>query len=104
MTRIYPHPFPCEYPDNCICRAIVTGDLDGSVNVRREMIATGQADKDYAAYLGPVWDTGELRRDFEVIGFLAPFVVVRRKAGGELGSLEFTDSPRVYFDWREHEK
>ncbi len=27
---------------------------------------------------GQVWDTDELSRDFEAIGFLAPFVVVRR--------------------------
>ena len=28
---------------------------------------------------GQVWDTDELSQDFEAIGFLAPFVVVRRK-------------------------
>jgi hypothetical protein len=45
------------------------------------------------------WDTDELRRDFEVIGFMAPFVVVRRKSDGVKGSLEFTHSPRVYFNF-----
>ncbi len=34
---------------------------------------------------GQVWDTEELSRDFEVIGFLAPFVVVRRKSDGAKG-------------------
>jgi hypothetical protein len=43
------------------------------------------------------WDTDALRRDFEVIGFLAPYVAVRRKADGVVGSLQFTHSPRVYF-------
>jgi hypothetical protein len=45
------------------------------------------------------WDTAALTRDFEVLGFAAPFVVVRRRSTGEKGSLEFTHSPRVYFNW-----
>jgi hypothetical protein len=43
------------------------------------------------------WDTEALMRDFVVIGFAAPFVVVERKADGARGSLEFTHNPRVYF-------
>jgi hypothetical protein len=46
---------------------------------------------------GRVWDTDELQRDFEVIGFLAPFVGVRRRADGVRGSLLFQASPRFYF-------
>jgi hypothetical protein len=46
---------------------------------------------------GPVWDTDELRRDFEVLGFLAPVVVVRRRSDGRKGSLEFQHQPRFYF-------
>jgi len=46
---------------------------------------------------GQVWDTDELRRDFAVEGFMAPFVVVRRKADGQKGSLMFQASPRFYF-------
>lgn len=45
------------------------------------------------------WDTAALQRDFDVIGFQAPFVVVYRKSDGVRGSLEFTHSPRVYFNW-----
>lgn len=45
------------------------------------------------------WDTEALRRDFEVHSFLAPFVVVSRKADGVKGTLEFTHSPRVYFNF-----
>lgn len=48
---------------------------------------------------GQVWDTTELARDFEVEGFLAPFVVVRRKADGVRGSLEFQHCPRFYFSF-----
>ena len=45
------------------------------------------------------WDTAELQEDFEVLGFLAPFVVVRRKSDGVRGTLEFTHAPRLYFGW-----
>lgn len=47
------------------------------------------------------WNTDELQRDFEVLGFQAPFVVVRRRADGVRGALQFTHQPRVYFDFRE---
>jgi hypothetical protein len=46
-----------------------------------------------------VWDTDQLRADFEVTGFAAPFVVVRRKIDGAVGSLMFTHNPRYYFGW-----
>lgn len=51
-----------------------------------------------AAY-GPVWDTAELARDFDVMGFLAPFVVVHRRSDGRRGSLEFQHQPRLYFNF-----
>ena len=49
------------------------------------------------AQYGQVWNTEELARDFEVLGFLAPYVVVRRKSDGQMGSLEFQHNPRCYF-------
>jgi len=49
---------------------------------------------------GQVWSTDELSRDFEVLGFLAPYVVVRRRSDGQKGSLEFQHSPRFYFGFR----
>ncbi len=48
---------------------------------------------------GQVWDSGELRRDFEVAGFLDPFVVVLRRADAVGGSLVFQHLPRFYFDF-----
>ena len=48
---------------------------------------------------GQVWDTKELGNDFEVLGFMAPFIAVRRRSDGEEGSLEFQHSPRLYFNW-----
>lgn len=48
---------------------------------------------------GRVWTRDELREEFEVIGFAAPIVVVKRKDTGEKGSLEFTHMPRLYFNY-----
>jgi hypothetical protein len=47
---------------------------------------------------GQVWDNGQLAQDFEVLGFMAPYVVVRRKSDGRRGSLEFQHHPRFYFN------
>jgi hypothetical protein len=70
---------------------------DPTSHARREMIAAGQPQADLAGDDGQRWTTAEMTRDFEVIGFAAPFVVVRRRSDGQLGSLEFTHQPRVYF-------
>ncbi len=51
------------------------------------------------AQYGKVWNTQQLAQDFEVIGFMAPLVVVRRKADGVKGSLEFQHMPRFYFNF-----
>jgi hypothetical protein len=48
---------------------------------------------------GQTWTTDELCRDFEVQGFLAPYVLVRRKSDGQIGTLQFKHSPRIYFGW-----
>jgi hypothetical protein len=76
---------------------------DPTEAIRRERLAElnaepGSRDALEACY-GQVWDTEQLRSDFEVIGFLAPLVVVRRKADGVKGSLEFQHRPRLYFNF-----
>jgi hypothetical protein len=49
---------------------------------------------------GTVWSTEELGGNFDVLGFMAPLVVVRRKADGVRGSLEFQHNPRFYFNFQ----
>ena len=49
------------------------------------------------ARYGQVWNAPELAQEFEVLGFAAPVVVVRRKADNQLGSLLFQHQPRYYF-------
>ena len=48
---------------------------------------------------GQAWDTEQLSQEFEVLGFMAPYVVVRRKQDGRKGSLEFQHLPRLYFNF-----
>jgi hypothetical protein len=55
------------------------------------------------AQYGKVWTTDELAEDFEVIGFMAPFCVVRRRSDGVKGSLEFQHQPRLYFTFKPHQ-
>ena len=50
---------------------------------------------------GRVWNTAELANDFEVLGFVSPFVVVKRKADNKVGSLMFQHYPRYYFSFEE---
>jgi len=50
---------------------------------------------------GQVWDTEEMKRDYSVLGFGAPFVIVTRKSDGVRGSLMFSRSPRFYFNFSE---
>lgn len=48
----------------------------------------------------PQWDTTEMQRDFEAIGFSAPYIVVRRRSDGVKGTLQFNHSPRIYFGFQ----
>lgn len=51
---------------------------------------------------GQVWSTDELSEQFDVIGFMAPLVVVHRRSDGRQGSLEFQHDPRLYFNFQAH--
>lgn len=77
---------------------------DETEAIRREMVAEINANagprSELEAKHGQVWDTAELGRDFEVLGFAAPFVVVRRRSDGVRGSLMFQHTPRLYYGWK----
>jgi hypothetical protein len=74
--------------------------------IRRQRLAEINAEpgsrEALEAQYGQVWTTQELGQNFEVLGFMAPLVVVRRKADGQKGSLEFQHNPRFYFNWQPH--
>lgn len=73
---------------------------------RRQRVAEINAEPGSRAALeaqyGQVWDTDQVRNEFDVLGFMAPLVVVRRNADGRKGSLEFQHSPRLYFNFQPH--
>lgn len=76
---------------------------DTTYRARQQMIDTGQAAADLSAHVGQQWPPEQLTADFAVIGFAAPFVVVRRKSDSVVGTLEFTHHPRVYFSFEQAE-
>lgn len=80
------------------CKSVTSMNTD---NIRRDMIANGEPEQNLAATTDTTYDTQALSAEFEVLGFAAPFVVVRRRSDDVKGSLEFTHSPRVYFNFRE---
>ncbi len=75
--------------------------IDPTETARRQMLveinATPGSREALEAVHGQVWDTNQLREDFDVIGFSAPLVVLKRKADSVKGSLMFQASPRFYF-------
>lgn len=77
---------------------------DSTENIRRTLAAQINAQPGSREALeaehGRVWNTDELREAFDVLGFGAPLVVVRRKADGVKGSLMFQHNPRFYFGFQ----
>ncbi len=53
---------------------------------------------------GTVYSTTEMMKEFEMVSFAAPFVVVKRKEDGQLGTLMFQHTPRFYFEWQADEQ
>jgi hypothetical protein len=77
---------------------------DPTESIRKEMLVEINAQPGIREALeaehGQVWDTRQLSDDFEVLGFAAPLVVVRRKSDRVRGSLFFQHSPRFYFGFQ----
>ena len=79
---------------------------DQTESIRKEMLVEINAQPGSGEYLeakhGQVWDTGQLSEEFEVIGFMAPIVVARRRSDGVKGSMMFQHHPRFYFSFEPH--
>lgn len=77
---------------------------DSTENIRRQQLADINVNPGSREALedehGQVWDTNQLREEFDVLGFAAPLVVVKRKSDGQKGSLYFQHNPRFYFDFQ----
>lgn len=74
---------------------------DPTESIRREMVAEINVEPGSREYLeakhGKVWDTTEMQEEFEALGFMAPFILIRRRSDGVRGSLTFQHNPRYYF-------
>jgi hypothetical protein len=79
---------------------------DPTEAIRRSRLTETNIEPNHRAILeaqyGQIWSTAELSEDFEVIGFMAPLVAVRRRSDGKKGSLEFQHQPRFYFNFQAH--
>ena len=79
--------------------------IDPTEGIRKEMIKEININPGEREFLerkyGQVWSTEELTKDFDVIGFLAPFITVVRKSDGVKGSMLFQHNPRFYYSFQE---
>lgn len=77
---------------------------DPTEAIRRDLIPTMPAELEARVEAGEtVYTTPEMTAAFEVEGFLAPLVVVRRRSDGVRGTLMFTHRPRFYFGFEAEE-
>ena len=77
---------------------------DQTENARRQLVQEVNRDAERTKLeeqYGEVLTTSEMQERYTVEGFLAPFVVCRRKSDGRRGTLMFSHSPRFYFGWKE---
>ena len=78
--------------------------MDSTEQARRELVQEVNQDTERTKLdekYGEVMTTSEMRLLYDVEGFLAPFIVCRRKSDGKRGTLMFSHSPRYYFSWQE---
>lgn len=79
--------------------------VDPTESIRRKMVATINDNAGVRSELeklyGKVWNTSELTSDFEVKSFMAPYVLVRRRTDGVLGTMLYQHSPRFYYTFQE---
>lgn len=78
--------------------------MDSTEQARRELVQEVNQDTERAKLeekYGEVMTTSMMQSLYDVEGFLAPFIVCRRKSDGKRGTLMFSHSPRYYFSWQE---
>ena len=77
------------------CGFVVHADLDHTGRSRREALE---------AEHGKVWDNGQAHLEFEVLGYMLPLTIVRRRFDGVIGTLNSTMGRSYYFDWQPREE
>ena len=78
-----------------------TMDGDPTEGIRRDLVQAVNSEPGSRESLeeahGQVWNTEELNAEFEVLSFLAPYIMATRKSTGKQTSLMFQHTPRFYF-------
>ena len=78
---------------------------DPTENIRRNMVNEINTNPNEREALeekySKVYNTSEVLEDFELTGFMAPFVVAVRRSDSVKGTLMFQDQPRYYFNFQE---
>jgi hypothetical protein len=109
-SRLSPSSRQTAPEGRVVCQALfMNSRSDETEEIRRSRLAVIHSAVDskdptterqrLEAQYGRVWDTAQLSEEFEVLGFIAPYVVVRRRSDGRKGSLEFQHHPRFYFNF-----
>jgi hypothetical protein len=60
----------------------------------------GQDRQTLEAAHGKVWDEEELAQEFKVTAIIGNTVVVVRKSDSQVGSMNYQNDPRFYFDFQ----
>lgn len=77
--------------------------MDETEDFRRQKVAelnVGLKRHELEKEYGEVLDSSELLDKHEILGFMAPYVIVRRESDGVEGTFEFQHEPRFYFNWK----
>jgi hypothetical protein len=78
-------------------------EFEGKLLARGEaglICRAGPGGGQYPAHHAGGWLPDTLSGTFTVLGFLAPVVAVVRNSDDQVGTLEFTHSPRRYFSFK----
>lgn len=65
-----------------------------------EITARPRSREALQAEYGQVWDTRELARGFILTSIVGLTVIVRRKVDDVVGSLDYQNEPRLYYNFR----
>lgn len=76
-------------------RRLLVSEINGDVETDDPLLERKRLEFEH----GQVWDTSEMTSAFEATGFMAPFVMVKRRSDGIKGSLMFQHHPRFYFNF-----
>jgi len=76
------------------CGQVVYSDPDHSGRTHRAALE---------AEHGKVWDNGQAYLEFEVIGYMLPLTIVRRRSDGVIGTLNSTMGCGFFFNWQPRE-